>query len=117
MSFNFKDNNCILHLATDTAVHQLVFGAAMWLTGETTKRGPSLVGAAKASYVGLPAFKINGAYTWKDEHALELTLRYIESPHTEKIICYFDGDNISVDIENSYDYGSKKLTIKGKASK
>ncbi|CAN5702326.1 hypothetical protein BH10BAC2_BH10BAC2_15290 [soil metagenome] len=115
--FNFKDNNCTLQLSTDTATHQLTFALAQWHTAETTKRGPSLVAGAKASFVGLPAFKIDGAYTWKNEHTLELTLRYIESPHTEKMICHFDGDNISVDIENSYDYGGKKLTIKGKGRK
>ena len=61
---------------------------AAWQTGETSRYGPSLVAAAKASFVGLPPLKINGAYTWKDENTLELTLRYIESPHTEKILVF-----------------------------
>lgn len=114
LSFNFSGNTCTLKLQTDTALHQLVFGAGNWQTGETNKRGPSLAGTAKASFVGLPPLKFDGAYTWKDEHTLELTLRYIESPHTEKMICHFDENNLSVDIENSYDYGSKKTELKGK---
>ncbi|MEP6597409.1 MAG: serine hydrolase [Ginsengibacter sp.] len=114
LSFNFHDNTCDIKLKTDTAVYQLAFGAGMWQSGETTKHGPSLVGAAKASFVGLPPLKVVGAYSWKDENTLELALRYIESPHTEKITCHFDGNNISVDIENSFDYGKKKITLKGK---
>jgi hypothetical protein len=40
-------------------------------------------------------------------------LKYIESPHTEKITCHLDGNNITADIENSFSYGSKKTTLKG----
>lgn len=113
MSFNFKNNGCSLILQTDTMTYQLAFGAGNWQTAETTKRGPSLVGAAKASFVGLPPLKIDGAYSWTDEHTLELTLRYIESPHTEKFICHFDEKNIAADITSSFDYGTKKTTLKG----
>ena len=101
-------------LETDSAVYQLAFGSGMWQTGETTKHGPSLVAAAKASFVGLPPLKIAATYTWKDGQTLELILRYIESPHTEKMTCHFDGNTISIDIENSFDYGNKKTTLKGK---
>jgi CubicO group peptidase (beta-lactamase class C family) len=114
LSFNFHNNTCDVTLTTDTMVYNLAFGKGRWQTGETTKHGPSLVGAAKASFVGLPPLKVHGVYHWKDEHTLELTLRYIESPHTEKIICHFDENNISVDIENSFDYGNKKTTVKGR---
>lgn len=114
ISFTFSNNNCMVQLANETAVYRINFAAGKWQADETLMHGPSLVAGAKASFVGLPAFKINGAYTWKDEHTLELTLRYIESPHTEKITCYFDGDNITVDMENSFDYGKRKITLKGK---
>jgi hypothetical protein len=113
LSFNFHDNTCDVTLKTDTAVYQMGFGSGIWQKGETSKHGPSLTGAAKASFVGLPPLKVVTIYSWKDEHTLELTLRYIESPHTEKIICHFDDNNISIDIENSFDYGNKKITLKG----
>ena len=114
LSFKFHDNVCDVKLETDTAVFQLAFGAGMWQTGETTKHGPSLVAGAKGSFVGLPPLKVAATYTWKDENTLVLKLRYIESPHTEKMVCNFDGYNISIDIENSFDYGNKKTTLKGK---
>ncbi|QEC69138.1 serine hydrolase [Panacibacter ginsenosidivorans] len=115
MSFSFfRDNSCILQVATDTAVYRIHFAAGKWEEDETLMHGPSLVAGAKASFAGLPALKTDGACTWKDEHTLELTLRYIESPHTEKITCHFDGETVTVDMENSFDYGSKKTTLKGR---
>ncbi|MEP7109426.1 MAG: serine hydrolase [Ferruginibacter sp.] len=113
LSFNFTDNTCDLKLKTGTGNYQLAFGNGVWQPGTTTKKGPSLVGGAKASFVGLPPLKVDGTYDWKDEHTLVLTLRYIESPHTEKMICHFDEKNISVDIEYSFDYGKKKTVLKG----
>jgi hypothetical protein len=113
ISLNFPDSVGDVKLETDSTVYQLNFGNGRWQTGETNKKGPSLVAAAKASFVGLLPLKINGAYKWTDENTLELTLRYIESPHTEKMICHFDGKNISVVIENSFEYGKKKTELKG----
>jgi len=98
ISFNFLNNICDVKLEADNTIYQLSFGNGIWQTGETSRHGPSLVADAKASFVGLPPLKINGAYRWKDGNTLELTLRYIESPHTEKISCFFDQNTISVDI-------------------
>jgi hypothetical protein len=111
--FNFQNDRCVVNLNTDNNFYQLTFGQGSWWPGQTTRHGPSLVGAAKASFVGLPPLKIDGAYSWKDKNTLVLTLRYIESPHTEKMTCVFDEKNISVTIENSFDYGSRKIELKG----
>ena len=113
LSFNFRDNTCEVKLETDTMSYKLAFGRGRWKTSETNKRGPSLTGDMKGSFVGLMPLKVEGAYRWKDKNTLELTLRYIESPHTEKMVCHFDENNISIDIENSFEYGHKKTELKG----
>lgn len=113
LSFNFQQEKMEVKLGTDKYLYYLAFGRGFWLPGETIKHGPSLVAGAKASFVGLPPFKIDGAYTWIDDKTLQLNLRYIESPHTEKMTCIFDGKNIAVTIENSFDYGTKKIELKG----
>jgi len=113
VSFLFKDGTCHVTLKTDTAAYDLDYGAGKWVQGTTAKAGPNLLFAAKENYRSLKPFKIDGAYTWKDEHTLQLTLRYIESPHTETFLCHFDNNNISINAENSYDYGKKKIEIKG----
>jgi hypothetical protein len=45
--------------------------------------------------------RIAGAYGWDDERTLRLVLRYIESPHTEILLCRFDGARIAVTMLNS----------------
>ncbi|MEO6546770.1 MAG: serine hydrolase [Ferruginibacter sp.] len=112
-SFKMLNNICELTVQTDTAVYRLNFSGSKWQMGETRKNGPSLVSAAKASYVGLPSLKIAGAFQWIDEQTLELSLRYIESPHTEKITCIFSGDQLSAVIENSFAFGKMKTTLTG----
>jgi len=113
LAFHFKDNRCVLDLKTDTALYTFSFGDGKWAYGQTKRHGPNLLGPAK----GLPPFKVAGSYRWEDEHTLELTLRYIESPHTETITCHFDEGQIAVDVKNSFDHGSAKNTLKGAAVK
>lgn len=112
MAFKFNDNACAVTIKTDTASYTLNFKSGAWQTGETTKPGPYLLAAAKANHVGLPPSKIAGSYNWKDEHTLELILRYIERPHSEKIVCHFNDNKITVDFLSSI-LPDKKKTIEG----
>jgi len=112
ISFRFMENLCELTLITDTASFNLSFGCGAWHNSQTTKPGPYLLWYAKANRVGLAPFQIAGSYSWQDDKTLELFLRYIESPHTERLICRFDQDNITIDIQESF-YGSRKMTLKG----
>ena len=77
------------------------------MKGETTKFGPYLVGA-QANRTGLPSFKTEASYSWVDGKTAELTLRYIESPHTEIIRCTFDESNTSISFGNSF---NKSTTV------
>ena len=106
-TLDFKDGICHLTLATDSTIHQQDFGAGKWVKGETTKFGPYLVGA-RANRTGLPAFKTEASYSWVDGKTAELTLRYIESPHTEIIRCTFDESNASISFGNSF---NKSATV------
>lgn len=112
VSFDFKNGVCQLTLKTDSVAHQIAFGAGKWENGETTKFGPYLVAGARANRVGLSPFKVAGSYTWKDEKTLELTLRYIESPHTETILCSFDGDKVSLDFQSIFNKNAKRELTK-----
>ncbi len=113
ISFERKDKGCLVTIKGDTAVYKMYFGAGKWKTGVTTRPGPNLLTGAREHLVGIPAVKTAGSYGWKDEHTLELVLRYIESPHTETMTCHFDGKNISIDVQNSFDYGHKKTVLQG----
>ena len=112
-SFEFKNNICYLSLKTDSVTHRIPFGFGKWELSETTKFGPYLVARAKANRVGLPIFKVAGSYGWKDEKTIEMTLRYIESPHTETITCTFEDEKVSVDFQNIFNKNQKRKISKG----
>ncbi|PWK27542.1 CubicO group peptidase (beta-lactamase class C family) [Arcicella aurantiaca] len=113
ISFDFNNETCIVNLKSDSTTHKLAFGAGKWELGETTKFGPYLVERGRANRVGLPAFKVAGSYTWKNAKTLELTLRYIESPHTETIVCTFDGDYVNIDFQSIFNQKAKRFISKG----
>jgi CubicO group peptidase (beta-lactamase class C family) len=111
VGFEFKDNVCYLNLKTDSVAHKIPFGNGKWELSETTKFGPYLVARAVNNRAGLAPFKTAGSYTWKDEKTLEMTLRYIESPHTEVIRANFDGDKVSLDFEDIFNRTQKRTSI------
>ncbi len=114
LSFSFNKKVCIVNLETTKATYPLRFGKGKWVKGTTSKPGPSLVaGAIEITDFLYPA-KVAGSYHWKDEHTLQLVLRYIESPHTDTYTCHFEGENVTMDLEKSLDFGGKKMVISGR---
>ena len=93
--------------------HTLNFGNGKWIEGKTTLLGPSLVAAAKGHFEGLPPSQVAGTYRWKGPNTLQMQLRYIDSPHTQFMTFYFEGDRISVDMLDSFKAPDKKVTLKG----
>lgn len=110
-TFHFDHDMCRLTLKADTATYTIEFGAGKWVASTTNKPMPSLTGGAIANTSMLYPAKINSAYTWKDNQTLELTLRYIESPHTETFAFRFEENSLFADIMNSVDFGKKKESI------
>ena len=111
VSFSFDKEICKIKLGTDSAIYPLTFGAAKWVADTTSKPIPSLTAGAIENTAFLYPAKTTGSYSWKDDHTLQLVLRYIESPHSEKYTCNFNGNQLTVDIEKSIDFGNRKKTI------
>jgi Beta-lactamase len=112
-TIQIRDGVCRLQMKTSTDTYNLIFGSGQWKIGQTNKQMVTLISGARENYALLLPHKIAGSYYWKDDQTLVLTLRYIETPHTETTICHFDGNKVTVDIENSWQYGSKKTEITG----
>jgi hypothetical protein len=108
LSFRFMEDMCHVTLNSGNTDYNLTFGAGKWIGGETSLPGPNLLKLAKAHNAGFPPEKVFGCFTWKDENTLELVLRYIESPHSEKITCKFEVKKIAVDIQYSNVHGAGK---------
>lgn len=113
VSFQFSHNIMNLVLKSKTAVHEIEFGSGEWIEGETTKRGPYLLQEASASMTGMSPYMVAGAYRWQDDSTLELTLRYIESPHSEKLICRFTEDRVEIESRHSYDSENLYFELSG----
>lgn len=95
-SLKFEGDKCIASFEDERGSYTIPFGCGKWAFSETMRLGPNLIGKAANHMQGLPPSKVAAAYGWKDDKTLELTLRYIESPHTEKILVAFDGENVSL---------------------
>jgi CubicO group peptidase (beta-lactamase class C family) len=108
-----KEKNISLSLNIKDKVYALNFGDGMWIEGKTEMPGPSLVEAAKNHFAGLPPSQIAGAYHWKASNVLEMQLRYIDSPHSLIMTVTFEGENITIDMLDSFRTPDKKITLKG----
>ena len=111
ISFVFDKNICRVNLETDKGNYPINFGQGKWLESTTMKPGPSLVANAIENTAFLYPAKIAASYSWKDEHTLQLVLRYIESPHSEIYTCHFGENKLVMDLERSLDFGERKKTI------
>jgi CubicO group peptidase (beta-lactamase class C family)/peroxiredoxin len=112
MRFQFRKDSCQLVLTQDSIQHTLLFGHGGWISSETDKLGPYLVAGAKSNRMGLAPFKTMGNYIWKSDSSLELTLRYIESPHTETYFCRFSEDTVFIEIQHFFNKNAPKKVLK-----
>jgi hypothetical protein len=106
----FKKDICQLTLISESGSYKLEFGNGKWLNGITDRKGPYLLSLAKGNQDGLAPFKISGSYQWKDDKTLELTLRYIESPHSEIFRIAFDGNTAMLDWETIFNRSDNNRT-------
>ncbi|MBX3241292.1 MAG: serine hydrolase [Chitinophagaceae bacterium] len=98
--FNFKEKGATVTIETGEFQDELTLKKGKWEYGTIRKLGPSLTNTTPPS-AGTPGFKVATAYTWKDDNTLLLTIRYIESPHTETFVCTFENNSLRLRIDNS----------------
>jgi hypothetical protein len=113
ITLQFKDERCLLNLKTDIASYDFSFGSGKWQLGETNMHGPNLFARTYGNLTGLPPFKTACAYNWKDDKSLELTLRYIDCMHSERIILSFDKKKVVAEIKDSNSPGNRFISIEG----
>jgi CubicO group peptidase (beta-lactamase class C family) len=121
ISFFAQKNIFRVTLGVEGKSYYLFFGKGKWQRGAITLPWgpPSLTGKPREGSQGFSVNRIANAYSWKNDTTLLLTVRYIESAHTQTFICHFDGNNITVRIDNSIKgmtpgANDKNPVIKGK---
>lgn len=97
---SITDSLVTLHIKKASTDYSLNFRSGQWQYGTTELPGPNLVPNKNIDI--LRPFKVAGSYTWLDNNSIELTLRYIESPHTETITCVFLDDKVGVFFKNIF---------------
>jgi len=107
LSLTTSDTLVTLNLKKSNTDYVLNFKPGSWFLSETGLPGPNLVPNKNIDI--LSPFKVAGSYTWLDNNSIELTLRYIESPHTETITCIFLDNKVGVSFKNIF---SKEDDIK-----
>ncbi len=117
LTFTFSNNECRVTEKAKNNTYDITFGSGTWLTGETNKPGPSLVEGARTNTSFLYPAKIAASYTWTDKNTLELVLRYIQSPHSETLVCRFNQNRLEADVMRSFDYGKQKIALTGTLNK
>ncbi len=115
--FDFNDNICNVIMETVNDKYNFRFGYGVWVKGETTRPGPNLLSKEIGYFKGLPAAQVACSYNWFDENTLELTIRYIESPHTESMTLRFDKDKVRAEIKLSFTPKAEPVRLQGKIIK
>jgi len=96
-SLDFREDLCLLNLATEDVNFTIPMGHGAWIDSETGLSGPNIISKPGA----LTSNKVAAAYTWNDDSTIEVTIRYVESPHHIKIKGNFEGSNADVSIRYS----------------
>ncbi|UBM59221.1 beta-lactamase family protein [Marinilongibacter aquaticus] len=113
LQLDFEKDRLFLHLNKDGQKDVLRIGRAHWDLDHTVIKGPYLVSRAEHNLENIGAFETAGSFTWLDAHRLEITIRYIQSPHTAKYTLHFEGNEVLLDYQSSIP-NAETVSIKGK---
>ncbi|MBK8088067.1 MAG: serine hydrolase [Chitinophagaceae bacterium] len=98
-----KKKNWSLQIETkDKKTHLIPLGFETWSFGETKLVGPYLLRPAPVNFGLLYPFKVAGSCRWLDGQTLEVTVRYIESPHHWTMTMKLEEGQLKLKMINSY---------------
>jgi CubicO group peptidase (beta-lactamase class C family) len=108
-------DSCTLLFRYGNLRQRISFGATSWMNGATELPGPALLRGRMPQGAGKDAWRVAGACRWKDGETLELTLKYLETPHTVTVECRFTGRRIEVVVHASNNGHEKDIRVSGVA--
>jgi CubicO group peptidase (beta-lactamase class C family) len=108
-------DSCAFLFRYGSREQRISFGATHWMYGATELPGPSLLRGRMPQGAGRDAWKVAGAYRWKDEKTLELSLKYLETPHTITVECRFTGKQIELVVHASNNGHDRDIRVSGVA--
>ena len=100
VSLTFGKDGCIFKLQDDQGSHQVTCGVNRWVESETTFSTIPLKLVA-TPVPGETKTRVAGSGTWQDANTFVMTLRYIETAHSDTISCKFGENTLTVDFASS----------------
>ena len=99
VGFQIGEKSCVFTAQVKEAAHRITHGIESWQHGATQMPGtpPRIIAGNHPE----KNYKVAASATWSDEHTLELTWRYIETPHHDSVTCKFDGDQVAITFLSS----------------
>jgi hypothetical protein len=91
-SIRFEANKASAVFITNNGEHTIQLGRGFWVAGTT-----SLMQGIEQHVVS--------SFTWKDENAVELTLRFVETPFSQTILFRVEGDEILLERTTNVSFG------------
>lgn len=100
------DAGTTLTIGQNNTAYPIQLGFGEWQYGTTNKLGPNLLLGALSHHEGIAEEKIAAAYTCDEDGAITITLRYVETPHTETISLIPHDQNMDIKVEHSQSPGA-----------
>ena len=99
----------MVEMETAGQKHLIAAGRGGWIESETGLAGPNLISRPG----GTMSHRIAAAYEWISDSTLDVTIRYIESPHHIRARCSFEGDTLIMNVRLSTPPGYDMPPSKG----
>ncbi|WP_080238441.1 serine hydrolase domain-containing protein [Spirosoma rigui] len=99
-TLTFGKDGCIFKLQDDKGAHQVNCGINRWVESETTFSTLPLKLVA-TPVPGETKTRVAGSGGWQDANTFVMTLRFIETAHSDTITCTFGDDTVTVDFASS----------------
>ena len=114
IQLNFKGETCVFVVNYGKAKHEITCGINKWVEQRNEKKGTPFPVAGR---MDVPT-AIAGSVTWIDAKTLLMTLRLVESCHTNGFTFIFQDNIVTVKFHSSISQGNpkspeKRADIKG----
>ncbi|MBC7922881.1 MAG: serine hydrolase [Ferruginibacter sp.] len=116
VSFDFDGRTGAFTLVDNRGEHRIAYGLDRWVKGET--RMPVAAPPVDSGQEATQA-KVAAGGNWRDENTFVMTWVFFETPHSDTVTCYFNGDTLRVEFKSSKlgkrpDYRETRPVLEGR---
>lgn len=97
-----KKNLSLTIITTDKKEHTIPLGFNRFNFSETDLNGPNLFRKAPVQFNLMAPYKLASSFRWTDLQTLEITVRYIESPHRWTFTMHMENGKMKLKLVTSY---------------